>query len=229
MAKGLYSAHGKRAKWIKGKWKSVKGDIIACHNGFHASTNVVDAMRYVNCEVLARVEVAGEHIDDDDKQCWERMRVVESWVWTKEMSVRLAIYSATLVLENFEDKYPDDDRPRKAIQAARAYLKGTISESAAHAAAGAAWDAARSAASAAESAAHAAASAAESAARAAWGAAHAAESAARCAARSAAESAGSAARAAESAAYAAARAAQAKRKIHRFVLRMINAQHGRKE
>ena len=43
--------------------------------------------------------------------------------FSKEHNVKLAIYSAELVLHIFEDKYPDDDRPRKAIEAAKEYLK----------------------------------------------------------------------------------------------------------
>ena len=113
---------------------------------------------------------------------------------------------AESTLHIFENKYPGDERPRKAIQAARDYALGNIdsaARSAAESAAeSAAWSAARSADwSAAESAAESAAwSAARSAARsaaesAAWSAA---ESAARSAARSAAGSAdGSAARSAE--------------------------------
>jgi hypothetical protein len=42
---------------------------------------------------------------------------------TKENLVRYAIYSAELVLHIYEAKYPKDDRPRKAIEAAKRYLE----------------------------------------------------------------------------------------------------------
>ena len=69
-----------------------------------------------------------------------------------------AIYAAEQVLEIFEAKYPEDDRPRKAIEAAKAYLKDKTPENknAAYAAAYAAY-AAADAAHAAAHAAHAAA------------------------------------------------------------------------
>ncbi len=47
--------------------------------------------------------------------------------------VAFAILCAEAVLQHYEAKYPDDDRPRKAIQAAREHLKMTFAH-AAHAA-----------------------------------------------------------------------------------------------
>ena len=41
----------------------------------------------------------------------------------KEQSVKIAIYTAEKVIDVFEKKYPNDDRPRKAIEAAKAWLK----------------------------------------------------------------------------------------------------------
>ena len=100
--------------------------------------------------------------------------------------IRYAVYAAKQVLANFEKEYPDDKRPREAINAALRVLKNDTKENrqAAESAAKYAESAARSAA---ESAAWYAASAAWSAAEsAAWYAASAAESAARSAAESAA-------------------------------------------
>jgi len=58
------------------------------------------------------------------------------------LSRHLAADFAEHVLHIFEDKYPGDDSPRKAIQAARLYADGDITA----AARDAAWDAARAAA-----------------------------------------------------------------------------------
>ena len=96
-----------------------------------------------------------------------------NWFVTKimnhEQQIRYAIYAAGLVLDIYEQKYPNDDRPRKAILAAKAYLKAKDKD-AAEAAARAAWDAA----GAARAAGDAAEAAARAAARAAWAAAEAA-------------------------------------------------------
>jgi len=48
-------------------------------------------------------------------------------VFSKEQNQKIAILVAESVLHIFENKYPTDDRPRKAIQAAKDYLAGTIS------------------------------------------------------------------------------------------------------
>ena len=37
-----------------------------------------------------------------DKQVWSDMKVIKAWKWTKRDSVALSIYSAELVIENFE-------------------------------------------------------------------------------------------------------------------------------
>ena len=52
---------------------------------------------------------------------------------------------AERVLPYFEEKYPNDDRPRKAVEAARAWVRGEISLSDVRAAAFAAHAAARDA------------------------------------------------------------------------------------
>lgn len=102
-------------------------------------------------------------------------------LFNKKQNVLYAIYSAGQCLHYFEDKYPKDDRPRKAIEAAKTYVKNpsaknkSAEKAAEKAAERAAWSAAESAA---ESAAWSAAWSAESAARSAESVAWSAESAA---------------------------------------------------
>ena len=91
----------------------------------------------------------------------------------------IACDCAESVLPNYESAYPDDDRPRKAIQAARDYVNDKITTEELQAARSAAWSAARSAAWSAAWSAELAAKSAELAARsAAWSAELAAKSAA---------------------------------------------------
>lgn len=68
------------------------------------------------------------------------------WAWwvikkllKKEQSVKIAIFAAEKVIDIFEKKYPEDKRPRQAIEAAKAWLKNPTEENrlAAYAAAGA--------------------------------------------------------------------------------------------
>ena len=177
--------------WRIGEWQHVNGAIVLCENGLHCSNTIYDAFSYVQGSVLAFVKTKGIHVDDKEKSAYSAMRIVKAYKWTKKDSISLAIFSAELCLKEFERLYPDDDRPRKAIDAARTVLAHDTAKN---------RSAARSAARSAESAARSAESAARSAARS-------AESAAESAARSAARSAESAARSAESAAWSAESAA----------------------
>lgn len=57
----------------------------------------------------------------------ENRFVWADWVLTAKMKriqlIDYAIYSASLVLPIFEKEYPNDARPRQAIEAAKTYLK----------------------------------------------------------------------------------------------------------
>jgi hypothetical protein len=197
MLAGPKSANGDEGVWKIGEWRKHDGELSMCNAGYHASRNVIDSMGYVNAEVIARVEVRGKHLEQGDKQCWEQMRIVKAWTWMKKDSVRLAVYAAELVIGIFEKEYPDDKRPRQAIEATKNWLAEPTEKNrlAARDAAGEAW---------------AAGSAAWAAGSATW------------AARSAAWAAGGATWAARSAAWAARSAAgEAGAKCHRFVLRIL--------
>ena len=193
LREGMKSEHGD-CVWKNGEWKHYDSILEMCHAGFHCSKKINQAFGFVKGEILAKVEVKGENNSQTDKEVWSDMRVVRAWKWQKKDSVALSVYAAELCLDNFEKMYPEDKRPRLAIDAAKQWMKNP-NEGTARAADSAAYSAADSA----------AASAADSAAA---NAARAAYSAADSAAYSAADSAAaSAARAAYSAAYSAARAA----------------------
>jgi len=185
----IVSEYNNEFIWQIGKWYKEE-NISMCKRGFHCSKKPLGALNWVQGEVLAMVEARGKAIKDTDKECWEEMRILKAYRWTKKDSIALAIFSAELVIDNFEKEYPNDDRPRKAIEAAKKVLKRDtdINRSAAGLAAeSAVWSAGLAARSAGSAARSAAGSAAESAAEsAAWSAAWSAGSAARSAAWSAA-------------------------------------------
>ena len=67
--------------------------------------------------------------EDLEKLLLDINKVDSSWsrwlftnLMTKKQNVEIAIFSASEVLSIFEDKYPDDKRPRKAIEAAQKWL-----------------------------------------------------------------------------------------------------------
>jgi hypothetical protein len=118
---GLKSEYG-NFSWEVGKWYKADGRIEICKAGFHASEMPLDALCYVKGEIIARVEVRGDHVVDSDKQCWAEMRILDARQWTKQSSVELAIQAAEAVIEVFEKSHPSDSRPRAAIEAAKAWL-----------------------------------------------------------------------------------------------------------
>ena len=171
-----------------------------CRHGFHASTDILDALFYGRWKgpLLRRVCCSGEIVHQNDKfVCRSRVevwrfdctRVLQEW----------ACWCARRALERERATGREPDvRLWRAIEAAEAYLRGIASlkevcDAARSAAGSAAWSAADAAVSAAWSAAWSARSAAGSARSAARSAADAARSAAWSAAESAAWSAESAA------------------------------------
>src|SRR5437660_3145826 len=108
--------------WKMGEWQKTTKTFSMCNVGFHCSPKIIQALRFVNGEVLAEVQVRGGHQAQTDKEVWSEMQLTKTWNWTKEDSVALAVYAAELVLPLFEAKFPNDHRPRKAINAARVYL-----------------------------------------------------------------------------------------------------------
>ena len=149
---GLKSESGNE-KWTLNKWKQINGELEIRKRGFHCSRTPYQAFSFVQGEVLAIVETRGKSIIQDDKECWSDMRIVKAYHWTKKDSVALAIFAAELVIENYEKKYPNDTRPRDAIEAAKKVLADDTEENrSAWSAAWSAWseESAASAASAAK-------------------------------------------------------------------------------
>ena len=174
--------------------KCESSSIKLCNFGYHASLQPLDALSFVNWEdaIICLVDLGGMIIKGDDKVVASE-RTVIAWCKADDILHEFACQCADNTIHYFEEKFPDDKRPRLAIEARRKFKNGEISAEELTAARSAAWSAARSAAdSAVRSAARSAAeSATDSAAwSAAWSAARsAAESAARSTVRSAARSA----------------------------------------
>jgi hypothetical protein len=188
---------------VVGRTDTFDGTPIPCECGLHASPTPWDALQYACGGRLWEVEIPDDSIPHGiphgiplDKYA-ARSRTYLRSVDLRHVLVEFSCRQADGVLHIYEKLRPNDARPRKAIEAARAYERGEITRAqldaawaAARAAAGdaagdAAWDAARDAAGA----------AARAAARdAAWDAARdAAGAAARAAARDAARDAAGAA------------------------------------
>ena len=191
-----YSPNKPDEKWRIGQRRTLKGEIIPCQYGYHASPSLWDALRYAPGALACKVELSGTIVPHgDDKYAASTRKLVAAVNVERELRL-FAADCAEHVLYLFEEKYPDDDRPRKAIQSARDFANDSISAYATNAAADAT--------NAAADAAHAAANAAANAANAAYAAANA--YATNAAAAAAANAAAAYAANAANAAYAAANA-----------------------
>lgn len=110
-------------KYRLNKWYKEENFLGCCNKGFHGSQNIINAMRYVTPGYVALCEVRGDSDIEDDKEAWSEIRIIKWKKWTKKDSVALSIFAAELVLENYENQYPDDLRPREAIEAVKRELK----------------------------------------------------------------------------------------------------------
>ena len=148
-----YSCHGGEAKWslptqnedgtwTPGDWMDdIHGELEICDNGYHV-VKFDQLIYWLNTRIF-EVEVDGEIIEDYDKSVCRKCRLVRELTAWNERSVRLFTCDcAEHVLPIFERKYPNDNRPRKAIETARLYADGNVTEEEL----GAAWSAALAAA-----------------------------------------------------------------------------------
>ena len=135
--------------WPIGEWVEIEGPLVMCERGIHVTT-IEHATEWLN-DRCHPVEVRGELIEGDTKVCVRAARLGPALeTWTERTARLYAADCAERVLPIFERECPNDDRPRKAIEAARAFAYGEIDDAALAAAGAAAGAAALAAARAAE-------------------------------------------------------------------------------
>ena len=123
----IVSGHD-QSKWTIGEWRSVPAPTKECI-GLNCCPNIIDAMGYVNMEVLAEVEIDGATITSNDKITSEKMRILRAWKWEKKDSVALSSYAAGLVEDNFNSWAPTDSRVRDCNAIVRKWLEDPTSVS----------------------------------------------------------------------------------------------------
>lgn len=126
--------NGGRGKWHlpegkkPGKWMPYIRKIQMCERGYHL-TDELHIINWIDADdvYIYEAEGKGKHIIEKNKSYYARARLIRLVGHLDARKLRLfAADCAEHVLHIYEAKYPDDDRPRKAIQAARDYARGRI-------------------------------------------------------------------------------------------------------
>ena len=96
-----------------------------CNYGLHASVKALDALSFLNWPdaIICRVELGGKVLGEGDKHVASE-RTVIAWCDADAILHQFAIRVALDCLPYFEDEFPGDLRPRKAIETKMAYLQG---------------------------------------------------------------------------------------------------------
>ena len=115
--------NGKPGKWMP----PIKGKLEPCENGYHLC-RLEDLLRWLNAEIY-EAEGRGDMVGCEDKVVYREARLMKKIEPWDERTARLfAADCAEHVLPIFEKELPNDDRPRKAIQATRNFANGKISK-----------------------------------------------------------------------------------------------------
>ena len=136
------SHHGGVGKWRKNQWRSVKGELIPCQNGIHYCRRD-QLVHWLGPTIwLFEDGTPDETIDNGDKMVTRKGRIVgrvETW---NETTARLfAADCAETALQFIPEAHRDPFVA--AINAARGFARGEISDRERDAAWAAAWTAAR--------------------------------------------------------------------------------------
>jgi hypothetical protein len=118
--------------WAPGAWMEISGRLKACSNGLHLCRvqDLPNWIRYADEIYLA--EHDGRMVVHDDETSQSKVvvrkaRLVSRVAFSDRVLREWAADCAEHSLPIFEQRYPDDKRPRQAIEAARAYMRGEIS------------------------------------------------------------------------------------------------------
>ena len=139
-----YTTYNKSMTWEIGRTNSVpktvnpqlcSSDVIHCYKNLNLGLLLNPIHANIKNPII--LECTGEIvIEDYGKQGVFQLtpiKEIRTPAWVKNNNVRIlfAIFCAESVLDLFEKKYPNDDRPRKAIEATKEYLKNPIEKNAA--------------------------------------------------------------------------------------------------
>lgn len=138
------SCHGGEMQWVPGEWQEVKGEIKPCANGIHMC-RATDLVEWLG-PTIWRAEVEGEVVERNNKVVVRKARITERLeAWTEKSARLFACECARRVLPLYEAKYPQNKRPRIAIEVSERYANDRATDIELETARADAWVAARNA------------------------------------------------------------------------------------
>ena len=128
-----------------GKWLRKIENPVLCESGYHCFMPE-HILEWLEAQ-LFEVEIKGRCVHGYDKTVTRQMRFIRKVdTWNDKTARLFACYCARDTLPIFEKKYPNDNRPRVAIETAERYANGEATIEELNAASDAAWAAASAAA-----------------------------------------------------------------------------------
>lgn len=114
-------------RWTVGQTRTLDGEILPCKYGFHGSPTLWQALRYAPGPLACKVELGGTIIEHGGDKVVASQKTLLAAVRVERELRLFAVDCAEHVLHIYESAHPNDDRPRRAIAAARDYAEGRIS------------------------------------------------------------------------------------------------------
>ena len=109
-----------------GDWMpAYEGALEPWKNSYALCRGAEQLLKYLGPEIYV-AEVDGEVIEDENKIHARRARLLARTAWDERSARLFAIECAERVLPLYEKVNPQDDRPRRGLGAARAYVGGKI-------------------------------------------------------------------------------------------------------
>lgn len=123
---GLGKWHLPKEDGTPGQWMPpIEGKLIPCQNGYHLCQT--EDLVYWLGPAIFEAEHRGEMLITSDKVVVREARITRKLLnWPSTTQRLFAADCAEHVLHLFEARCPQDDRPRKAIEATRAFARGEV-------------------------------------------------------------------------------------------------------
>jgi len=120
--------HGGTSRWHlptadgPGEWMPAIPDPVPCARGYHLCRDATDLLEWLGPTIWV-AEASGAVVTDHNKVVVERARLLRRLPWDERIAREFAADCAERVLPVYEAAYPGDDRPRRAVEVARAYAR----------------------------------------------------------------------------------------------------------